>query len=70
MGDDNQLAPLVKSEEALNLKMGVSLFERLQKAHPHSLASLTHQFRMNKTIMALCNSLIYNGVLRCVLQLY
>lgn len=40
-----------------------SLFARLDT--PDATVSLTHQYRMNKTIMKLANDLTYHGALKC-----
>ena len=44
--------------------MGVSLFEKLCKEHPDSTTVLKKQFRMNRDILDLSNSIIYNGVMQ------
>jgi DNA replication ATP-dependent helicase Dna2 len=43
----------------------VSLFRRLSEAHPHAVAELAHQYRMNEDIMKVSNTLIYEDRLRC-----
>lgn len=45
--------------------MDVSLFKRLAQAHPHSIVTLSAQYRMNQDVMAICNSLIYENRLHC-----
>lgn len=40
-----------------------SLFARLDS--PEATIALTHQYRMNKTIMKLANDLTYHGALKC-----
>lgn len=40
-----------------------SLFARLDS--PEATVTLTHQYRMNKTIMKLANDLTYHGALKC-----
>ncbi len=42
-GDHNQLCPLVKSEEAKEGGMGISLFENLAIEHINSISYLTIQ---------------------------
>lgn len=37
----------------------------LSEQHPQAIASLTHQYRMNKHIMLLSNTLVYENRLRC-----
>ncbi|KAL7749086.1 DNA replication endonuclease-helicase Dna2 [Sorochytrium milnesiophthora] len=63
VGDHYQLPPVVRNPEAKELS--VSLFKRLSEAHPSALVSLEHQYRMNRDIMLLSNTLIYNHKLRC-----
>ena len=43
--------------------MGLSLFEKLCKKHPASATVLKKQYRMNKDILELSNSIIYHGVM-------
>lgn len=45
--------------------MGESLFTRLAKAHPPAVARLSHQYRMNNDIMSICNTLVYDNMLKC-----
>jgi DNA replication ATP-dependent helicase Dna2 len=45
--------------------MDVSLFKRLAQAHPHSIVTLSAQYRMNRDVMTICNSLIYENRLHC-----
>ncbi|KAK4242778.1 hypothetical protein C8A03DRAFT_11057 [Achaetomium macrosporum] len=65
VGDHNQLPPLVKNEEARLGGLDVSLFKLLSDTHPQSVVNLEHQYRMCEDIMALSNTLIYNGRLKC-----
>lgn len=65
VGDPCQLPPLVVSPQARALGMDVSLFDRLAKAHPQAISSLTAQYRMNEDILCLCNSLFYQGAMVC-----
>ena len=65
VGDDYQLPPLVVSNAARAHNMDVSLFNRLSQAHPESVELLTEQYRMNDTIMSLCNRLIYEDRMKC-----
>ena len=65
VGDHNQLPPLVQNEEARIGGLDVSLFKHLSDTHPSSVVYLEHQYRMCEDIMALSNSLIYNGRLKC-----
>jgi DNA replication ATP-dependent helicase Dna2 len=45
--------------------MGISLFKRLSDAHPGALTKLTHQYRMNASVMQLANKLFYRNQLTC-----
>ncbi|TQE09067.1 hypothetical protein C1H46_005450 [Malus baccata] len=65
VGDHYQLPPLVKSTEARENGMGVSLFCRLSEAHPQAISALQSQYRMCRGIMELSNALIYGDRLRC-----
>jgi DNA replication ATP-dependent helicase Dna2 len=65
VGDHNQLPPVVRNEEARAGGLDVSLFKLLSDAHPESVVNLEHQYRMCEDIMALSNTLIYDGRLRC-----
>ncbi|KAJ8438484.1 hypothetical protein Cgig2_008971 [Carnegiea gigantea] len=65
VGDHYQLPPLVKSVEARESGMSVSLFRRLSEAHPQAISALRSQYRMCAGIMKLSNALIYGDRLRC-----
>ncbi|KAL3693543.1 hypothetical protein R1sor_007194 [Riccia sorocarpa] len=65
VGDQYQLPPLVRMQEAREGGMARSLFQTLSEAHPQSICALQNQYRMCSDIMALSNSLIYGGRLRC-----
>ncbi|GLC59371.1 hypothetical protein PLESTB_001479200 [Pleodorina starrii] len=65
VGDHYQLSPLVVSREAAQGGLGVSLFRRLSEAHPQAVVTLRSQYRMAADIMALSNSLVYNGRMLC-----
>lgn len=65
VGDHNQLPPLVQNEEARLSGLDISLFKLLSDTHPDSVVNLEHQYRMSEDIMALSNSLIYEGRLKC-----
>ncbi|KAG0088723.1 Tripartite DNA replication factor [Podila epicladia] len=65
VGDHNQLPPLVKNQEARENGYEISLFRMLSEQHPQAIASLAHQYRMNKHIMLLSNTLVYENRLRC-----
>ena len=65
VGDHNQLPPLVQNKEAQEGGLDVSLFKLLSDAHPSSVTTLEHQYRMCEDIMMLSNTLIYSGRLKC-----
>ncbi|XP_030628088.1 DNA replication ATP-dependent helicase/nuclease DNA2 [Chanos chanos] len=64
VGDHQQLPPIVQNTEARALGMDESLFKRLER-HSHAVVRLTVQYRMNRAIMALSNTLMYDGKLEC-----
>ncbi|KAJ3256230.1 Tripartite DNA replication factor [Chytriomyces hyalinus] len=55
----------VKNAEARDNGLSVSLFRRLSEAHPDSVVTLEHQYRMNTDIMLLSNTLVYRHRLKC-----
>ncbi|XP_059607980.1 DNA replication ATP-dependent helicase/nuclease DNA2 [Phlebotomus argentipes] len=63
VGDPHQLPPLMKSEQAIELGGGESLFRRLQTKH--TVATLRKQYRMNQTITDVANKISYKGFLTC-----
>ena len=63
VGDPEQLAPLVKSSCGRMLGADESLFQRLDT--PESTMVLGLQYRMNRVITKLANSLTYEGQLQC-----
>lgn len=65
VGDHFQLPPLVQNKEAQEGGLDVSLFKLLSDAHPDSVVSLEHQYRMCEDVMLLSNELIYSGRLKC-----
>ncbi|KAH9297337.1 hypothetical protein KI387_029019, partial [Taxus chinensis] len=65
VGDHYQLPPLVRSAEARENGMGISLFRRLSEAHPQAVYALQCQYRMCAGVMKLSNALIYGNRLRC-----
>ncbi|KJE89042.1 helicase [Capsaspora owczarzaki ATCC 30864] len=65
VGDHYQLTPLVRNPTARQKGMAESLFERLSNAHPAAVVYLEHQYRMNRDIMLLSNTLIYQHRLKC-----
>ncbi|QRW20864.1 DNA replication ATP-dependent helicase Dna2 [Rhizoctonia solani] len=65
VGDHFQLPPLVKSKDAREGGMDISLFRRLSDTHPEAVIDLALQYRMNAEIMTLSNKLIYSDRLQC-----
>ena len=65
VGDHYQLPPLILSAEARAGGLDKSLFRRLSEAHPESVVQLSYQYRMCSDIMAVSNTLIYEGRLKC-----
>ncbi|CAG5133176.1 unnamed protein product [Candidula unifasciata] len=63
VGDPKQLPPVVQSRAARNLRMDESLFARLDDTG--ATYDLCLQYRMNRVIMELSNSLVYEGKLQC-----
>ncbi|XP_058484669.1 DNA replication ATP-dependent helicase/nuclease DNA2 [Solea solea] len=64
VGDHQQLPPIVQNQEARSLGMDESLFKRLE-LHNEAVVQLNVQYRMNRQIMSLSNSLMYEGRLEC-----
>ncbi|XP_059803256.1 DNA replication ATP-dependent helicase/nuclease DNA2 isoform X1 [Hypanus sabinus] len=64
VGDHQQLPPVIQSSHARALGMDESLFKRLEK-NSDAVVQLNVQYRMNRTIMSLSNTLIYQGKLVC-----
>ncbi|XP_072236496.1 DNA replication ATP-dependent helicase/nuclease DNA2 [Leuresthes tenuis] len=64
VGDHQQLPPIVQNQEARSLGMDESLFKRLE-LHTEAVVQLNVQYRMNRQIMSLSNSLMYDGRLEC-----
>eukprot|EP00111_Clytia_hemisphaerica_P000398 TCONS_00001102-protein len=65
IGDHNQLPPLVQSEKARSRGMDVSLFKYLSDEQPEAVVTLNQQYRMNKHIMSLANTLVYQNKMKC-----
>ncbi len=65
VGDHYQLPPLVQNKDAQEGGLNVSLFKLLSDAHPESVVSLEHQYRMAEDIMLLSSQLVYSGRLKC-----
>lgn len=64
VGDHQQLPPVIQSSHARALGMDESLFKRLEK-NLDAVVQLNVQYRMNRTIMSLSNTLMYEGKLMC-----
>ncbi|TWW67273.1 ATP-dependent helicase/nuclease DNA2 DNA replication, partial [Takifugu flavidus] len=64
VGDHQQLPPIVQNQEARSRGMDESLFKRLE-LHSEAVVQLNVQYRMNRQIMSLSNSLMYEGRLEC-----
>jgi DNA replication ATP-dependent helicase Dna2 len=64
VGDHYQLPPIKKYSRAIH-EESPSLFRVLCEAHPHAIVTLRTQYRMNREIMNLCNSMIYSLRMRC-----
>lgn len=56
--------PFLFQTEHKKDEMNISLFKKLSKNHPQSMVTLEYQYRMNKDIMLLSNT-IYNQQLKC-----
>jgi DNA replication ATP-dependent helicase Dna2 len=63
VGDHAQLQPIITSNKAQQLKLHVSLFERLVNMLPERFLLLTKQYRMNDEILDFPNRQFYNGAL-------
>ncbi|XP_069756973.1 DNA replication ATP-dependent helicase/nuclease DNA2 isoform X2 [Narcine bancroftii] len=64
VGDHQQLPPVIQSSHARALGMDESLFKRLEK-NLDAVVQLNVQYRMNRSIMSLSNTLMYEGKLVC-----
>ncbi|GAN02316.1 DNA helicase [Mucor ambiguus] len=65
VGDVYQLPPIVRNREANEAGLDKSLFAILAEARPESISYLEYQYRMNRDIMDVSNTLIYDGKLKC-----
>lgn len=75
-GDPKQLGPVIKNHEAQRLGLGVSLLERMFKSkiysrtkngyNPIFITKLIESYRCDPRILGLCNSLFYEGELKCL----
>ncbi|KAG0308743.1 Tripartite DNA replication factor [Dissophora globulifera] len=68
VGDHHQLPPLVKNTTARKGGFDLSLFKMLSDRYPESVTSLTQQYRMNKDVMLLSNTLVYENRLQCATE--
>ncbi|MHA1992907.1 MAG: AAA domain-containing protein [Candidatus Hodarchaeales archaeon] len=66
VGDDKQLPPLVQSQQAENLGLGMSLFTRLKQKYPDTNSLLRFQYRMNKELMNFSNQRYYEGQVEAI----
>ncbi|KAL5035259.1 hypothetical protein BDV3_005217 [Batrachochytrium dendrobatidis] len=64
VGDHYQLPPITTQRSSWN-EPPLSLFRYLSEAHPSAVAVLEQQYRMNKDIVRLSSTIIYNSKLRC-----
>jgi DNA replication ATP-dependent helicase Dna2 len=64
IGDYYQLNPLIKSNLAARKGLNVSLFQKLCQKHPNESSILREQFRMNRDILHLSNTIVYKGIMR------
>ena len=63
-GDHFQLPPTVRSKEAEQKGLGITLFERFHKLlAPEFRTLLERQYRMNETIMGFSSRMFYEGLL-------
>ncbi|KAH6597528.1 hypothetical protein BASA50_004445 [Batrachochytrium salamandrivorans] len=64
VGDHYQLPPIA-TQSSPSDEPPPSLFRYLSEAHPSAVAVMEQQYRMNKDIMSLASTTIYNSKLRC-----
>ncbi|KAG0168654.1 Tripartite DNA replication factor [Apophysomyces sp. BC1015] len=65
VGDQYQLPPVIRNNQAREGGLVKSLFTLLAEAHPQAVVFLEYQYRMNKEIMSVSNTLIYDNKLKC-----
>jgi len=65
VGDHKQLPPLVTSSIAERGGYGISILKKLADEHPHAIAPLTMQYRMNEDICKISSESVYGGQLQC-----
>ncbi len=62
-GNGGQNSPMVGNAQARQGGFGLSLFDRLARAHPERLTKLCKQYVMNEGIMSLVNEVVYGGIM-------
>ncbi|MCR5313647.1 MAG: AAA family ATPase [Bacteroidaceae bacterium] len=62
-GDHQQLPPTIKSYNAMQQGLGITLMERIIKTQPDAVSLLKMQYRMNDEIMKFSSEWFYNGKL-------
>jgi superfamily I DNA and/or RNA helicase len=62
-GDHKQLDPTVKSRQASDLGLSLSIFERVMKFREKTQTMLVEQYRMNDSIMNWSSNALYHGKL-------
>ena len=60
-GDHYQLPPTIKSTEAAQKGLGMTLMEKVVALHPEAVVLLEEQYRMNETIMGFSSKEFYGG---------
>lgn len=63
-GDQYQLPPTIKSQEAANKFFGKTLLEKLSNQHPDAVVMLDTQYRMNEKIAAFSSFVFYKNQLK------
>lgn len=63
-GDHQQLPPTIKSQDAANQGLSVTLFEKCIGLHPEAVVLLDEQYRMNEAIMGFPSQVFYQDKLK------
>ncbi len=63
-GDHCQLPPTIKSQEALQKGLNITLMEKCVTRHPSAVVLLEEQYRMNEKIMGYSSGIFYSGKLK------
>jgi len=63
-GDHNQLSPTIKSKEAAQGGLSITLLEKCVALHPQSVVLLEEQYRMHETIMGYSSRVFYGNKLK------